>query len=431
MEGPRWRRPPSVWFKPAARRNRRARGGRVHDDARVSAGRLVPPAAPWRPVLHATARNAHRADVARNSRPPRPPRSCSRRPRARQRDASGAGGRASVAACRPASALAEAVLSAVPLGGLLLADGLPRAALAAVRWLPRQGPVGRAHPGGGRWPRAALGGASARRRSHLDASVRRLPRAQAPSASLDGIGSPSPEWGSRQVRARRRSAGRLSRARDRGAGERRRRPRGPRRPRAAGRPSSPSASSSSFVMSSQTIEIVVVGSPDVYERLWWALLDRRLSALGTATWSRADRVDAGEMPARPAGTGAAAGSTARARPRASLFRGSAWANGFGSAISSCQAISMEIDRAAQAEVIEGLDRRFLLEDYCRSSPAARRRPCSPGAPPASPPRLPRTRRLSRRRWRACHLVNLLVGPTARPGGARRLLRRAEAVAAGC
>jgi hypothetical protein len=46
--------------------------------------------------------------------------------------------------------------------------------------------------------------------------------------------------------------------------------------------------------SARAIEIVVVGRPDAYERLH-ALLDRRLSALGTTAWSRAERVDAGEV----------------------------------------------------------------------------------------------------------------------------------------
>jgi hypothetical protein len=43
-----------------------------------------------------------------------------------------------------------------------------------------------------------------------------------------------------------------------------------------------------------SIEIVVVGRPDAYDRLR-ALLDRRLSALGSTAWSRADHVDAGEI----------------------------------------------------------------------------------------------------------------------------------------
>jgi hypothetical protein len=43
-----------------------------------------------------------------------------------------------------------------------------------------------------------------------------------------------------------------------------------------------------------TIEIVVVGRTDAFERLR-ALLDRRLSALGSTAWSRADYVDAGEI----------------------------------------------------------------------------------------------------------------------------------------
>jgi hypothetical protein len=42
------------------------------------------------------------------------------------------------------------------------------------------------------------------------------------------------------------------------------------------------------------IEIVVVGRADAYDRLR-ALLDRRLSALGTTAWSRAERVDASEV----------------------------------------------------------------------------------------------------------------------------------------
>jgi hypothetical protein len=42
------------------------------------------------------------------------------------------------------------------------------------------------------------------------------------------------------------------------------------------------------------IEIAVVGRADAFDRLR-ALLDRRLSALGTTAWSRAERVDAGDV----------------------------------------------------------------------------------------------------------------------------------------
>jgi hypothetical protein len=48
-----------------------------------------------------------------------------------------------------------------------------------------------------------------------------------------------------------------------------------------------------------SIEIVVVGSPPLVDQLRFdrlrALLEHRLAALGATTWSRADRVDAGDV----------------------------------------------------------------------------------------------------------------------------------------
>jgi hypothetical protein len=62
----------------------------------------------------------------------------------------------------------------------------------------------------------------------------------------------------------------------------------------AGALAAPAVAQPAGASSRPAIEIVVVGRTEAFDRLR-ALLDRRLSALGTTAWSRAERVDAGEI----------------------------------------------------------------------------------------------------------------------------------------
>ncbi len=228
----------------------------------------------------------------------------------------------------PASA--EAVLSAVPLGGLLL-DGRPAARGAGrVRWLSRQGARGLADPGGAlrsrasaRTARRSRGGAS-----HLDASLHRLPRqrlrvARTASARRDRVsGARSGRGGARAARPsrshrapeRRRRAGRadrsrrsrrLRRRRQLAAGDRDRGRWEPRRLRAPARAARSPA--------------LRAGRRDLVAR-------RKPSTPATSS------------PRRPARRSAAGSTSASGGARASTSRPDR-ASGFWCATSSCRAIS--------------------------------------------------------------------------------------------
>jgi hypothetical protein len=139
---------------------------------------------------------------------------------------------------------------------------------------------------------------------------------------------------------------------------------------------------------SASIEIVVVGSPDAFERLH-ALLDRRLSALGTATWSRAERVDAGEILAAPPGQALRCWIDLRERRRARLYFAARSGERFLVRDFELSGDLDEIDRAAMAEVIE-LSIGALLEDARAGlsrgeaqALLARRAARAPAAPPAN------------------------------------------------
>jgi hypothetical protein len=138
----------------------------------------------------------------------------------------------------------------------------------------------------------------------------------------------------------------------------------------------------------QAIEIVVVGSPEAFERLH-ALLDRRLAALGAATWSRAERVDAGDILAAPPGQALRCWIDLRERRRARLYFAARSGERFLVRDFELSGDLDEIDRAAMAEVIE-LSLGALVEDaragLSRGEAQAlfaRRAAHEPEAPPAN------------------------------------------------
>jgi hypothetical protein len=140
--------------------------------------------------------------------------------------------------------------------------------------------------------------------------------------------------------------------------------------------------------SSQAIEIIVVGRPDAFERLR-ALLDRRLSALGTTAWSRAERVDAGEVLAVSPRHALRCWIDLGDRRRARLTFAARSGERFLVRAFELSGDLDEIDRAALAEVIE-LSIGALLEDeragLSRGEAQAllARRAPGPAAPPSGP-----------------------------------------------
>jgi hypothetical protein len=139
-----------------------------------------------------------------------------------------------------------------------------------------------------------------------------------------------------------------------------------------------------------SIEIVVVGRADAYERLH-ALLDRRLSAVGSTTWSRAERVDAGEVLAASPRHALRCWIDLGDRRRARLTFAARSGERFLVRDFELSGDLDEIDRAAVAEVID-LSLGALLEDERAGlsrgeteALLANRAVATPGAPtPAQP-----------------------------------------------
>jgi hypothetical protein len=141
------------------------------------------------------------------------------------------------------------------------------------------------------------------------------------------------------------------------------------------------------------LEIVVVGRPDAYDRLR-ALLDRRLSALGTTAWSRAERVDAGEILAASPRHALRCWIDLGDRRRARLTFAAGSGERFLVRDFELSGDLDELDRAALAEVIELSVGALLENDRAGLSRGetqallARRAP-GPGVAPAGPvPPLP-------------------------------------------
>jgi hypothetical protein len=111
---------------------------------------------------------------------------------------------------------------------------------------------------------------------------------------------------------------------------------------------------------SAAIEIIVVGTPDLFQRLR-ALLERRLSALGETSWSRADRVAAGDVLAASPAHALRCWIDVRERRRARLSFAGRAGDRFLLRDFELSGDLDEIDRAALAEVIE-LSIGALLED---------------------------------------------------------------------
>jgi hypothetical protein len=109
-----------------------------------------------------------------------------------------------------------------------------------------------------------------------------------------------------------------------------------------------------------SIEVVVVGRADAYERLH-ALLDRRLSAMGSTAWSRAERVDAGDVLALSPGHALRCWIDLGDRRRVRLMFAAPSGERFLVRDFELSGDLDEIDRAALAEVIE-LSIGALIED---------------------------------------------------------------------
>ncbi|HEY4395448.1 MAG TPA: hypothetical protein VGP64_15360 [Polyangia bacterium] len=145
------------------------------------------------------------------------------------------------------------------------------------------------------------------------------------------------------------------------------------------------------------IEIAVVGRADAYERLR-ALLDRRLSALGTTVWTRAERVDAGDVLTASPGHALRCWIDLGDRRRARLTFAAGSGERFLVRDFELSGDLDEIDRAALAEVIElsigallendraGLSRRETQALLARRGlgPAPPPGPVAPGTPSLLP-----------------------------------------------
>jgi hypothetical protein len=147
-----------------------------------------------------------------------------------------------------------------------------------------------------------------------------------------------------------------------------------------------------------SIEIVVVGRADAYERLH-ALLDRRLSAMGSTAWSRAERVDAGDVLALSPGHALRCWIDLGDPRRARLTFAARSGERFLARDFELSGDLDEIDQAALAEVIElsiraliederaGLSRgetQLLLARRATGSPVPPRPSPAPPAPPGAP-----------------------------------------------
>lgn len=157
---------------------------------------------------------------------------------------------------------------------------------------------------------------------------------------------------------------------------------------AAGARAQPAGESPTAAPSAPTIELVVVGRPDAYERLR-ALLDRRLSALGTTAWSRAEQVDARDVLAVSPRHALRCWIDLGDRRRVRLTFAARSGERFLARDFELSGDLDEIDRAALAEVIE-LSIGALLEDeragLSRGETQAllARRASGPATPPPGP-----------------------------------------------
>jgi hypothetical protein len=139
-----------------------------------------------------------------------------------------------------------------------------------------------------------------------------------------------------------------------------------------------------------SLEIVVVGRGDAYARLR-DLLDRRLSSMGSTTWSRADRVDADDVLGVHPGHALRCWIDLGDRRRARLTFAARSGERFLVRDFELSGDLDEIDRVALAEVIE-LSVQALIEDERaglsrRETQALLARRVA-GAPPPQPPALP-------------------------------------------